>query len=228
MKMHEVSIGTAIVALIEPHEGQAREFNRWYEGDHFYAAVTGGPGAFAGKRWVANRACKAARAGGTLFGDRNRGSYLTTAWILEGRQPAWDEWVRQQMKAITEQDRLFAGRDHVHTAVYSHIATVGPAVYALDRGYEGVLAIATTASSTDAVAWTHDNVGSAGIDAAVVLAPLRVVLSEADPGEHMLILAFTTGDPIAASKRLDLPPGAGFASPFLATVPGTDTYTDDL
>ncbi len=228
MKVHEVAIGTAIVALIEPHAGQARAFNRWYEGDHFYAAVTGGPGAFAGKRWVATRACKAARADGTLFGDRNRGSYLTTAWILEGQQPAWDAWVQGQMTAITEQDRLFAGRDHVHTAVYSRITAVGPAAYALDRGYEGVLAIATTASSTDAVAWMHDNVGTAGIDAAAVLAPSRVVLSEVDAGEHLLILAFTTGDPIAASERVDLPPGTGFASPFLATVPGTDTYTDDL
>ena len=83
--MYEVPVGTAIVSYIEPHPGQARAFNRWYERDHFYAAVAAGPGVFAGARFVAPRSCKAERpAGGWLFGDVSRGSFLSLAWLTPG------------------------------------------------------------------------------------------------------------------------------------------------
>ena len=97
--MTEVGVGTAIVAYIEPHAGQAQAFNRWYERDHFYAATTGGPGAFSGARWVATRACKAVRPpAATWFGDPARGSYLTTVWLLEDAQDEWEAWVTRQME----------------------------------------------------------------------------------------------------------------------------------
>ena len=36
-----------------------------------------------------------------------------------GRQPEWDAWVGRQMEDLrAEADRMFAGRDHLHTAVY--------------------------------------------------------------------------------------------------------------
>src|SRR5207253_1737577 len=72
-RMIEVGIGTAIIAYIEPHAGQAQEFNRWYERDHMYATTTSGPGAFSGARWVATRACKAVRPPAACwFGDPAR------------------------------------------------------------------------------------------------------------------------------------------------------------
>ncbi|HUI49944.1 MAG TPA: hypothetical protein VL119_14725, partial [Acidimicrobiia bacterium] len=92
--MTDVGIGTAVIAYIEPHAGQARAFNRWYERDHMYAATTAGPGAFSGARWIATRACKAVRPPGTTwFGDPARGSFLTTVWLLDGCQAEWDAWV---------------------------------------------------------------------------------------------------------------------------------------
>ena len=98
-----ISIGTAIVSYIEPHAGQARQFNRWYERDHFYAATTAGPGAFSGARWVATGACKAVRpARATWFGDPARGSYLTTVWLLEDAQAEWEAWVAQQMSTLRD------------------------------------------------------------------------------------------------------------------------------
>src|SRR3954465_3123379 len=146
--MSEVTIGTAVVAFIEPHDGQAREFNRWYERDHFYAATTAGPGAFAGARWVATRACKAVRpARATWFGDAARGSFLTTVWVLNGAQAEWDGWVAHQMEGLRAQNRMFAGRDHIHTAVYRYCCEVRggdapSAAVALDHGFAGVIAIA--------------------------------------------------------------------------------------
>ena len=214
-----ISIGTAIVSYIEPHPGEARAFNRWYEGDHFPAAVLAGPGVFAGARFVATRACKALRpASATLFGDPARGSYLGIAWVLPGAQAEWDAWVVTAMEQITAEHRLFPRRDHIHTAVYSYAWETGavPAIAALDRGFPGVIALA----GADAVA---------AVDAPVTvgLQLEHTIISAADPPAHELQLVFCAGDPCAAFAAI--PPGPiGFASPFLATIPGTDVYTDEI
>ena len=236
--MTEVGIGTAIVAYIEPHAGQALEFNRWYERDHFYAATTAGPGAFSGARWVATRACKAVRPpGATWFGDAARGSFLTTVWLLDGKQAEWDAWVAKEMEELRAQPgRMFPGRDHVHTAVYRYFGegstddTVSAAV-ALDRGYAGVVAIAVP-DDEDAKELVGAILGP-DIPVSVGLAQERVILSQAEPPPHAIVLGFTPGDPLDAWRSRVEPalarfPSVGFASPFLRTIPGTDAYVDDI
>jgi hypothetical protein len=236
--MTEVAIGTAIVAYIEPHEGQARAFNRWYERDHFYAATTAGPGAFSGARWVATRACKAVRpAGANWFGDAARGSFLTTVWLLDGTQNEWDEWVAGRMETLRAEDRMFAGRDHVHTGVYRSLCEARAeeelsAAVALDHGFAGVIAIAVPPDSDSAEACVREIVGPE-IPVVVALAAERVILTQAEPPPHALVLGFTPGDPLAAWHARIEPALAelatvGFASPFVRTIPGTDTYVDDL
>jgi hypothetical protein len=218
--MTTVTIGTAIVSYIEPHPGQAVAFNHWYERDHFPATVTGGPGVFAGARFVATRACKAMRPTGTLFGDPERGSYLAVAWVLPGKQAEWEEWVAHEMETLAAQGRLFPGRDHVHTAIYEWIWDSGTvdAISALDRGYAGVI-----------VAAAEPAVPRLDLAVSVGLRLSRTVISQAEPPPHELVLGFCAGDPLAefAAIRPQLD-ACGFASPFLATIPGTDRYTDDL
>ena len=200
--MTEVSIGTAIVAYIEPHEGQAQAFNRWYERDHMYAATTAGPGAFSGARWVATRECKAVRPqSATWFGDPARGSFLTTVWILDGAQPEWDAWVARQMEELrTQADRMFAGRDHLHTAVYrfrgEHRVRDGvAAATALDHPFPGCIALAVGAGrGSDAIS----AVSGAELPVIALFTPERVILSAAEPPEHDLLLGFTAGDPLDA------------------------------
>ncbi len=206
------SIGTAIVSYIEPERGHERDFNEWYERDHFPATVLAGPGAFAGARFVATKRCKQRRTG-TLFGDPARGSYLAVAWVLPGKQAEWDAWVAAEMKTIAEQGRLFPHREHVHTAVYRFDRERGemPAIVVLDHAYAGVIAVATVD-------------GPPAIEAPVVveLTLERTIVSSVQPPSHHLVLAF------GADLDAPMPEGVGFASPFLATIPGTDTYTDEL
>ena len=216
-----VEIGTAIVSYIEPHPGRAVDFNRWYERDHFPAAVKAGPGVFAGARFVATRACKEVRPrSGRLLGDPARGSYLGVAWVLPGKQAEWDAWVAREMETIAAQDRLFPGRDHVHTAVYEWIWEKGSvdAIVALECGYPGAIVVA-------------DERGAPRLDLAVAvgLRLLRTIVSQAAPPPHELVLGLCAGDPLAEYAGLsESVKGCGFASPFLATVPGTDTYADEL
>jgi hypothetical protein len=236
--MMEVAIGTAVVAYIEPHAGQAREFNRWYERDHFYAATTAGPGAFAGARWVATRECKAVRpADATWFGAAARGSFLTTVWLLEGSQGEWDEWVALQMDALRAQDRMFPGRDHVHTAVYRFCCEVRAedelsAAVALDHGFAGVIAIAVPPGTDPVEACAREIVGPE-LPVVAGFVQERVIISQAAPPAHSLVLAFAPGDPLEAwharvEPALSRLPAVGFAGPFVRTIPGTDAYVDDL
>jgi hypothetical protein len=231
---YDVPVGTAIVSYIEPHAGQARAFNRWYERDHFYAAVTGGPGVFSGARFVATRACKAVRpAAGRLFGDVSRGSFLSLAWLMPDAQPAWDAWVGEQMQTIVAEDRLFPGRDHVHTAVYQYAWSVGDgatAATALDHGFGVVVALAVARGHEDSLR---------RLDAPLVVALTqeRLIVSVLDEpvidaASHVLALAFVHGDVARAWCDTIEPALAGvpllYASPFVRTIPGTDTYTDEL
>ncbi len=221
-----VEIGTAIVSYIEPHPGQAVAFNRWYERDHFPATVKAGPGVFAAARFVATRSCKEMRpSSGRLFGDPARGSYLGVAWVLPGKQAEWDEWVGREMEAITAQGRLFPGRDHVHTAVYRWIWQSGAvdAIVALDRGFAGAIVLA------DEHAAPRLDLPVEDLPVAVGLRLERTIVSEARPPPHELVLGLCAGDPLAAFNTLWPSAEAfGFASPFLATIPGTDEYADDL
>lgn len=232
-----VAIGTAIVAYIEPHEGHAREFNRWYERDHFYAAAMAAPGAYAGGRWVATSACKRARAAGNLFGDPSRGSYLATFWILPGSQDEWDAWVTREMPKLTAAGRLFPERDHLQTAVYSfawdvRVELAPPPATALDHGFEGVVAIAAPAGTVGLDAWARALV-SPQLPLVVALESRREILSTTDPDEHVLLIGFCEREPLALWRDRVEPaladlPAVGFGGPFLRTIPGTDTYVEDL
>jgi hypothetical protein len=215
-----VEIGTAIVSYIEPHPGRAVAFNRWYERDHFPATVKAGPGVFAAARFVATSACKQLRPDGRLFGDPSRGSYLAVAWVLPGKQAEWDEWVGREMETIAAQGRLFPGRDHVHTAVYRAVSQSDPieSIVALDRGMAGAIVVAD-----------EHEVPALPVPVWVGLTLERTIVSQADPPAHQLLVGFCAGDPVAAFRALAPGvAGCGFASPFVATVPGTDIYAQDL
>lgn len=205
-----IAIGTAIVSYMEPERGYEREFNAWYERDHFIATVRAGPGVFASGRFVATRACKERRQG-TFFGDR--GSYLSIAWVLPGKQAEWDAWVAREMETITAEGRLFSHREHVHTGVYRFEQSVGevPAPFVFDRAPTHVVAAANTDRS----------LSFEGADTVVTLRSERTIVSAIDPPDHDLMLAF-------ADRAIEVAGSAGYVSPFLATIPGTDTYTEEL
>jgi hypothetical protein len=211
-----VEIGTAIVSYIEPSAGHARAFNEWYERDHFPAAVLAGPGVFSGARFVATRACKQQRrSDARLFGDPARGSYLALAWVVPGKQAEWEEWVAREMQTITAEGRLFPEREHVHTAVYEVTDSTGAIVTALAHGYAGVVVQADE----------HD-VKALESECAIDLVQQRSIVSAANPPPHRLRVDFCAGNPMNVFDAPGLT--AGFASAFLATIPGTDAYTEEL
>jgi hypothetical protein len=250
----EVLLGSALFTLVEPHRGREVAYNRWYERDHFYAGCMVGPWYFAGRRWVATRELKDQRItsdAGPLFGDDQLGTYLATYWVLKGRFEENVDWSVRQVHWLHRNGRMFAERDHIHTLLYmygraeSRDADGVPPELALDHSFQGLGAVIVERTGTDVPPRPTAALAD-GSPVALVLSfsavPLPADAPVTQPGTEgletrELQLWFADDEPGAwwsqARAYADevASSGAGvvrWASPFVPTIPGTDTYTDQL
>ncbi|AZI37648.1 hypothetical protein NT2_06_02560 [Caenibius tardaugens NBRC 16725] len=245
----EIRLGTLLFTIVEARKGFEVAYNRWYERDHFYSGCMIGEYTLAGARYVATRACKALRYGSDA--DLIKGSFLALYWILDGHHADWDNWAVIQVNKLHAEGRMFKERDHVHTGLYQYEqeynapASTTPIELALDRPYAGVAAfiidLAPGKSAADARAF-FSALPCPG-DVALLSSPLP--LDERSPadvpdssGDHVTLVSFSIENPadVWTSRYADIgerieQAGLGrvrFASPFVATVPGTDTYMEEL
>ncbi len=150
MNDYPIHVGSMLFTLVDPNPGHEKEYNRWYERDHFYAGCMIGPWMFAGSRWVAPRALKDMRItdGSGEVSQAGQGSFLAVYWVLDGHDEEHWEWAGEQVHWLYTNDRGFAERTHRHTI----LADVGWAAYrdddpvpvelALDHGYAGIGVVA--------------------------------------------------------------------------------------
>ena len=150
MQEPPVRIGMMLYTLIEPHPGRHRDYNRWYERDHFYSGVLTLPGSLSGQRWVATPALKALRRPGGLA-DRarpateGRSSPRTTSTPSGSRSGTPPR--RTPSAGSPQHGRLWPERDHVLTRFVDYAAAVYrdddpvPAVQTLDHRYPGLVTV---------------------------------------------------------------------------------------
>jgi hypothetical protein len=249
----EVRLGSMLFTLVEPHPGHEVAYNRWYERDHFYAGCMVGPWLFAGRRFVATRALKDLRFGTEpdLFGGIDLGSYVAIYWILDEHHDDHVDWALRQVQWLHANGRMFAERDHIHTLLYRHAFTARtdadgvPAELALDHPFGGVTATlvrpAPGVGADDLGGYVHDTFAPE-LELGFTPIPLPPDAPVTQQGHDMLDgcllnLSFTTTEPSAwwdeqraAAARLEAD-GIGemlWTAPFIPTLPGTDTYTDQL
>ena len=249
-----IKLGGALFTLVEAHPGHEVAYNRWYERDHFYAGCMIGAWNFAGARFVATRACKEKRypADSPITPDPMIGSFLSVYWILAGHFGDWLRWGTDQVLWLHEHDRMFAERDHIHTLMYKFAGEqtgrddAVPIELALDHRFPGLVAvvgeIASGKSVDDVLAWSQGRPLPAEVMVTFTPVPLLgdapsdVPRNEAD--DRFLQLYFLNEEPLSVwderfaglGDAIEAD-GVGrvlFASPFIPTVPGTDTYTDQL
>jgi hypothetical protein len=249
-----IRLGGALVTMVEPHRGHEVAYNRWYERDHFYAGCMIGAWTIAGGRFVATADLKALRypADSPVCPDPASGSYLALYWVLAGRFGEWITWGTEQVKWLIDQDRMFPHRDHIHTVMYRFRAEVGrdddsvPVELALDhRSPYLVMVVGQPAEGVDLDdidAWFAARALGAEVMAEFTPIPMRAgAPSDVPPDEaedRFLRLYFVDDDlPAVWSDTFaglgDEFAGSGlgslvFVSPFRGTVPGTDTWTDQL
>jgi hypothetical protein len=249
-----IKLGGALVTMVEPHKGHEVAYNRWYERDHFYAGCQIGAWNLAGTRFVATRECKAKRypESSPICPDPTSGSYLAVYWILAGKFGEWIQWGTNQVNWLHDNDRMFPHRDHVHTLMYKYRGEVHadedgvPAELALDRRYPGVVLVigelAEGIKESQITEWVQSR--PLPSDQVVTFTPIPLLgnapsdVPRDEAADRFLHLYFVDGDPVEiwdeqfASLGDDLAAaGLGtvvFASPFIGTVAGTDTYTDQL
>jgi hypothetical protein len=221
----EVKLGSMLFTLVEPHKGHEVAYNRWYERDHFYAGCMVGPWLFAGRRWVATRALKDLRTGTRpdLFGPDGVGSYLAVYWVLDGRHDDHFDWGLRQVKWLHANDRMFPERDHIHTLLYRFEGGAPssndgvPPELALDHPYRGLVATITEGEGPTGLAFSP-----------VPLAADAPVTQQGLDGleRRTMTLTFLDHEPTAA----DMPTADNvlWSAAFIPTIPGTDTYTDQL
>jgi hypothetical protein len=249
-----IKLGGALVTLVEPHKGHEVEYNRWYERDHFYAGCMIGAWTISGTRFVATRECKAKRypADSPITPDPSAGSYLALYWVLAGKFGDWIQWGTNQVNWLHANDRMFPHRDHIHTLMYkfsseTHATDDGvPTELALDHRYPGLVLVigelAEGATVDDVSAWFEEQPLNADQRVTFTPVPLLADAPKDVPrdtaADRFLQLYFLEEDPVAVwdERFAGLGDAFGktgygrivFASPFIATIPGTDTYTDQL
>ncbi|MEO8694859.1 MAG: hypothetical protein ABI658_15135 [Acidimicrobiales bacterium] len=163
-----VDLGSGIFALHDPHPGHERDFNRYYERDHMYAACILAPWTIAGTRFVATADLKRLRypADGP-FGPIQEGSYLTMYWIVAGKLDEQQAWVSDQMKLLNAAGRTFDQRSVQTATSYDYLGSWRrdpdgvPPFQALDRRYSGVVWVAVERTGDESVAdlaqWLADD-----------------------------------------------------------------------
>jgi hypothetical protein len=250
----QIRVGSLLFTMVEPHKGHEVAYNRWYERDHFYAGCMIGRWQFAGARYVATRDCKAKRypSDSPIAPDPNVGSYLAIYWVLDEHHDEWNEWGVEQVNWLHANDRMFTARDHIHTALYEYAGEANapgstmPVDLALDRAYAGIVAvIGEMADGVDVSRVTEwlEGLPCPG-DVALVGTPLPLRgdrpsdVPDTQAENRVLLLVWTHESPLdlwderfAGLGDAFASAGLGrvvFASPFLATIPGTDTYVDQL
>jgi hypothetical protein len=162
---YPIKVGSMLLTLVDPHKGFEQAYNRWYERDHFYAGCMIGPFLFAGSRWVATRELKDLRwpkGSEAIAKPTDAGSYVAIYWVEKGHHgDHFDDWARDQVRALYAEGRGFAERSHVHTVLYDQIgaayrdADPVPVELALDHGYDGLVAAWFDATQGDAQGLHH-------------------------------------------------------------------------
>lgn len=150
-------LGSALVTMVDPDPGFERAYNRWYEDDHYYAGALAMPWVFAGRRWVASPALRAARRpqSSAVAQPVTAGRYISLYWIVAGRSEEHIAWSVATNKRLRSDGRGFEQRSHVYTSFMQYLGAsyrdpTGPRdLHALDYPYRGLAVEVLDATGPD-------------------------------------------------------------------------------
>jgi len=257
-------LGHALITMVEPHPGREREYNRWYEDDHFIAGAMAMPWMYAGRRWVATRELQQLRypEKSAVAQPVTAGCYISVYWITAGRYADHMRWTVGINKRLNRDARVYHDRTHVFTAFQDHAVTVyrdgaaGPRdFHALDHPYAGLVVEVIDAESAgqreELLEWLRARhlprrlAGGSPAAMVTVFKPTPLPLDRMSyvkqvegTDTRLTLLWFLQRDPrevweehFAGLGEETAAAGLGrveLVAPFIPTVPGTDTYVDQL
>jgi hypothetical protein len=259
-----IELGHALITMVEPRPESIADYNRWYEHDHFLSGVLTGPGAFAGRRFVATRDLKAERfpADSPIARPVTDGSFVTVYWIERDQLAAHCDWGFPEAARLAGLGRMRTDRHHVSTSYYDLVgidargARPVPVELALHHPYPTLVMVWTTAAGDGA---DHERAAAAlrrslvveasPVGMVVTFRPIElppplpampgVIIGATDvaAGSVLAHCCFVDTDatdswPDVSARIVSGLTAAGLdallVAPFIPTVPGTDTYLDQL
>ena len=205
---YPVKVGSMLLTMVDPVRGFEREYNRWYERDHFYGGCMIGPWLYAGSRWVATRELKDLRwpDDGNVSVPKTAGSYVAIYWIEKGQHQQHIDWAITQVFDLYANGRGFPKRDHVHTILFDHLGAEYrdsdpvPVDLALDHKYDGIFAVFMDATKGDARA-LHTKLAETHVPKALAGSSMEIASSwtpsagENEPKETPMPLGSKAGGP---------------------------------
>jgi hypothetical protein len=185
------------------------------------------------------------------------GSYLAIYWVTAGKHEEWNAWSHKQAFTLYENNRGFNERTHVHTLLYTLDWTLYrdedpvPIELALDHRFAGLVTLAVERHDGVAQAeldkWMTDYlpgflegspVAQCSVWSPIPQASAPMMIPKVERTAYLDMQVFFVDTPAADSWQrfrsyaADLEASGlakvVFASPWLPTVPGTDTYADQL
>jgi hypothetical protein len=252
----EIRLGSILFTLVEPRRGYEVAYNRWYERDHFYAGCMIGPYNFAGRRFVALREPDPSAVTGepdrgsylALYWVLDGHHDTWNRWAVDQVKA-----LHRAGRMFEERDHVHT---LLYRFAWEQAREDDglPATLALDHPSAGLVAVFTDRAdrvdAADFEAWQrHEHLPCLlpGTSARLVIAADPLPLLVDAPGDvprsapddrRQLTLWFLDVAPagaweeVIAAHRAALE-GSGKATvvaalPFIPTIPGTDTYTDEL
>ena len=197
-------------------------------------------------------------AGSPISADPKVGSYLATYWIEASQSQEWGTWGGKEVHRLHAESRMFEEREHIHTKMYRYRGGVFrdadgvPPELALDHLFSGLVPVfvEATGDRKELDQWYRSELAPRALDgspAAMCLAFTAIPIPTDAPGDvprvsgddkRMLYLYFLDDDPLAVWDSMFAKHGADveqaglgsvvWAGAFIPTIPGTDTYTDQL
>jgi hypothetical protein len=151
-----LELGHALITMVEPEPATVADYNRWYETDHFLSGVLTGPGAFAGRRWLAPRALKSVRFPATspIAEPLGAGSFIAVYWIEAGQLDAHCAWGFPEAARLAGLGRMRSDRRHISTAYYDLVGVTArgerpvPAELALHHPYAALVMVWSEATAS--------------------------------------------------------------------------------
>jgi hypothetical protein len=103
------SVGGTYLGITETVAGYEREFNRWYEDDHFYSGAMAGPWILSGRRWVATHAMRKTwvPADSPILSPVGQGCYLKAYWFATGHEDDAELWMNEAFADLMQAEDRF-------------------------------------------------------------------------------------------------------------------------
>jgi len=143
----EAGIGGALITLVGPKPGLERDYNRWYEDDHYISGALAWPWVFAGRRWLATKPLFSTRAPASspLVPESLQSAFAHLYWIATGHVSDVEYFATVSVAELAKQGRMSLDRVHIYTHFQDYHGACyrspdGPRdIHALNHPYSGMV-----------------------------------------------------------------------------------------